>query len=105
MVRESVRTVGGVMSKFILDKGMRKLRSSSFISEDSTMVSVPYKTAINVLSNFSNNKNKQMQEVINRLEDYPCCMSCYLTQDEWRAAKNMKEVLIGLLKERLLDEN
>ncbi len=47
-------------------------------------------------------KDNQLEEVIERLENYPCCMSCYLTTEEKVAAKNIKERFIKILKEELL---
>ncbi len=47
-------------------------------------------------------KNNQIEEVIERLENYPCSMSCYLTTEEMFAARNIKERFIEILKEELL---
>ncbi|ASU03308.1 hypothetical protein [Pseudoalteromonas phage J2-1] len=47
-------------------------------------------------------KDNQLEEVIGRLENYPCCMSCYLTKEEMFAARNIKERFIEILKEELL---
>lgn len=47
-------------------------------------------------------KDNQLGEVIERLEKYPCCMSCYLTAEELFAARNIKERFIEILKEGLL---
>ncbi len=44
----------------------------------------------------------KIEEVIERLENYPCCMSCYLTKGEMFAARNIKERFIEILKEELL---
>ena len=47
-------------------------------------------------------KDNQLKEVIVRLERFPSDMSCYITQEEMRAGKAMKEDLIRILKEELL---
>lgn len=47
-------------------------------------------------------KDEELQRVVARLENYPCCMSCYLKKEEMRAGNSMKESLIRILKERLL---
>lgn len=47
-------------------------------------------------------KDVELHRVITRLENYPSCMSCYITQDEMRAGNNMKDNLIRILKEGLL---
>ena len=46
--------------------------------------------------------NKKIISTIERLENYPCCMSCYLKREEMIAARDMKENLIRILKEELL---
>ncbi len=38
------------------------------------------------------------KNVIERIENLPCCMSCYVTQDELRSAQNMKKCIIEILK-------
>ena len=47
-------------------------------------------------------KDDQLKEVIERLENYPCGMSCYLKKEEMLAARNIKERFIEILKEELL---
>ena len=47
-------------------------------------------------------KDNQLKEVIERLENYPCCMSCYLHKEEMIAARNIKERFIEILREELL---
>tara|TARA_S200002703_G_scaffold145002_1_gene139076 strand:- start:915 stop:1157 length:243 start_codon:yes stop_codon:yes gene_type:complete len=47
-------------------------------------------------------KDNQLKEVIERLENYPCCMSCYLKKEEMLAARGIKERFIEILKEELL---
>lgn len=47
-------------------------------------------------------KDNQFKEVIERLENYPCCMSCYLSKEEMLAARDIKERFIEILKEELL---
>ena len=47
-------------------------------------------------------KNAELQRVVARLERFPSCMSCYVTQEEMQAGNNMKESLIRILKEVLL---
>ena len=49
-----------------------------------------------------NYQQERINKVIERLEDYPCCMSCYLRVDEVKAAKQVKEKFISILKEGLL---
>lgn len=44
----------------------------------------------------------RIQEVIERLENYPTCMSCYLNIEESIAATWLKERFIEILKEELL---
>lgn len=38
------------------------------------------------------------KDMLERIENIPCCMSCYVTQEELRAAKNMKDWIIEILK-------
>lgn len=38
------------------------------------------------------------KNMIERIENLPCCMSCYVTQDEQRAAQDMKNYIIEILK-------
>tara|TARA_R110000851_G_scaffold147061_1_gene286870 strand:- start:168 stop:419 length:252 start_codon:yes stop_codon:yes gene_type:complete len=47
-------------------------------------------------------QQERIQEVIERLEEYPCCMSCYLSVAEMKAAKQVKEKFISILKGELL---
>jgi hypothetical protein len=53
-----------------------------------------------------NNKTQQktLQQLINRIESYPCSMSCYSTVDELYGARSMKEKILGILKESINDE-
>lgn len=44
----------------------------------------------------------KVENTIKRLENYPCCMSCYLKREEMLAARDMKDNLIRILKEELL---
>lgn len=46
----------------------------------------------------------EIQEVIERLESYPTCMSCYLKKEESIAATELKDKFTEILKEGLLDE-
>ena len=41
-------------------------------------------------------------EVIERLENYPTCMSCYLKVEEFKAAADIKHKFIEILKKELL---
>ena len=45
---------------------------------------------------------KLIKQTIERLENYPTCMSCYLNIDESIAATHLKERFIEILKEELL---
>ena len=45
---------------------------------------------------------KLIKETIERLENYPTCMSCYLKHEEVVAAKGIKDKFIEILKEELL---
>ncbi|HDG1611303.1 TPA: hypothetical protein PFD71_003193 [Vibrio cholerae] len=45
-----------------------------------------------------NKKEQELDALIKRIENLPCCMSCYITQDEQRAAQNMKDWIIEILK-------
>ncbi len=47
-------------------------------------------------------KDTELQKVVARLEGFPSDMSCYITQEEMRAGKAMKEDLIRILKEEVL---
>jgi len=44
----------------------------------------------------------ELIDVIERLENYPCSMSCYVTVAELQGAQRMKDTLIKLIKEELL---
>lgn len=44
----------------------------------------------------------RLNRVIELLENYPCCMSCYLKKEDMLAAKDIKERFIAILKEELL---
>lgn len=43
-------------------------------------------------------QNDNFTKLVERVEDYPCCMSCYLTVEELNAAKQMKESILKILK-------
>lgn len=43
-------------------------------------------------------KQEQLESLIKRIEDYPCCMSCYATIAEMKSAQRMKEALLRILK-------
>ena len=45
---------------------------------------------------------QKVEDVIGRLENYPCCMSCYLTVEECKAAQRVKNKFIEILTEELL---
>jgi hypothetical protein len=47
------------------------------------------------------NKRK-VNNLIKRVESYPCCMSCYGTIDELNGAKGMRDIILRLIKEELL---
>lgn len=40
-------------------------------------------------------------KAIQRMEDYPCCMSCHLTLEGLNAAKSMRTTMIRILKEEV----
>ncbi|APC44390.1 hypothetical protein [Pseudoalteromonas phage PH357] len=40
-------------------------------------------------------------KAIQRMEDYPCCMSCHLTLEGLNAAKSMRDTMIRILKEEI----
>ena len=42
--------------------------------------------------------SKKHEELIRRIEDYPCCISCYVTIEELNAAKNMKEAILKIIR-------
>lgn len=44
-------------------------------------------------------KESELQGKIQRIEDYPTCMSCYATVEEMQAATAMKETILKILKE------
>ena len=46
-------------------------------------------------------KQSRVEELIARLEDYPCTMSCHVNKDELTGARNMKETMIRIIKEEL----
>lgn len=46
-----------------------------------------------------NFKESKLQSMIQRIEEYPTCMSCYATVEEMNAAKAMKETILKILKE------
>ena len=43
-------------------------------------------------------ENTELLVLIERIEDYSCCMSCYGTLDELRGAQQMREVILRILK-------
>ena len=47
-------------------------------------------------------QEERIREVLERLENYPTCMSCYLKYEEVVAAKGIKDKFIEILKEELL---
>lgn len=50
----------------------------------------------------STEKQEHIEDVIKRVENYPCCMSCYVTAEEMKAGKAMKEAIIKILKDGLI---
>lgn len=40
-------------------------------------------------------------KAIQRMEDYPCCMSCYLKYEEVVAARDVRDTMIRILKEEV----
>lgn len=40
-------------------------------------------------------------KAIQRMEEYPCCISCYLKYEEVVAARDMRENMIRILKEEI----
>ena len=51
------------------------------------------------------NYKQRVYDTIERLENYPTCMSCYLTVEEATVATYLKDKFIEILKEELLNEN
>ena len=49
-----------------------------------------------------NEQEERIREVINRLENYPTCASCYIKLEESKVATGLKERFIEILKEELL---
>ena len=47
--------------------------------------------------------NTKLEMIIERLEEFPCCMSCYITYAEMQAAKDMKNNMIKIIKESLVE--
>ena len=47
--------------------------------------------------------NTKLEKIVERLEKFPCCMSCYLTIPEMKAAQNMKNNMIKIIKESLVE--
>ena len=47
-------------------------------------------------------QEERIREVINRLENYPTCISCYLNIEESIAATWLKERFVEILREELL---
>ena len=49
-----------------------------------------------------NEQEERIREVIDHLENYPTCMSCYLNMDESIAATRLKDRFVEILREELL---
>lgn len=47
-------------------------------------------------------RDVELQRVVTRLEEFPSCISCYLTIEEMVVGNSMKEDLIRILKEEVL---
>ena len=47
-------------------------------------------------------QEERIREVINRLENYPTCASCYIKLEESKVATGLKERFIEILEEELL---
>lgn len=43
----------------------------------------------------------KLLKAIQRMEEYPCCMSCHLTLEGLNVAKIMRDVMIRILKEEV----
>jgi len=43
-------------------------------------------------------RQEQLESLIKRIENYPCCMSCYATVEEMKSAQRMKEIILRILK-------
>ena len=43
-------------------------------------------------------KQEQLESLIKRIDNYPCCMSCYATIEEMESAQSMKETILRILK-------
>ena len=43
-------------------------------------------------------RQEQLESLIKRIENYPCCMSCYATIEEMKSAQNMKETILRIIK-------
>ena len=56
----------------------------------------------NLVCSSASSIEDKVENTIKRLENYPCCMSCYLKREEMIAARDMKDNLIRILKEELL---
>lgn len=69
---------------------------------DEELLPIPYRVEIIKLRTELAKKNNLIKEVIERLENYPTCMSCYLKQEEAKAATGIKNKFIEILKEELL---
>ena len=48
-----------------------------------------------------NYKQEQLESLIERIEDYPCCMSCYTTLEEMKSAQAMKDKILCILRGEL----
>lgn len=49
-----------------------------------------------------NEMENKIKNVIYSIENYPTCMSCYLTKEESIAATKLKRVIVKMMKEQLL---
>lgn len=47
-------------------------------------------------------QEERIKQVIDRLENYPTCASCYLTLDESIVVSSLKERVVEILKKELL---
>lgn len=43
-------------------------------------------------------KEQTLEELIERIENYPCSMSCYSTIAEMKSAQSMKQSILQILK-------
>lgn len=49
-----------------------------------------------------NEQEARIKQVIDRLENYPTCASCYLTVEEAIVASSFKKKMVSILREELL---